>query len=363
MKNYRFMFMHLFSPRHSSCKHGSALGLSKTFAITALLSAACLAVACEEDILRDVEECYITLDTENTYTVGQEVKFNIKGNPDYIYFFPGDTSHQYEYRDRTTVAMEDLENCKLEVEISALYGTMNGALNVYASKTFEGLNGDDADADLTTMQAFEASIDEAGEIPGWDKLVWEEKTGQTTIKEYDITDYADSFCLAFHWHSTGFNETQRTYRINFRVKTKFRGYDEVTTQGPAMGMTSVSMNVGDDPKITDAYYKNSSNGSVIFTSQWHINMQGIGADLLSYALDSWVLTKPCPLNNVSPDTGFSVKAAADDITEYSYAYEKPGTYEATFMITNGNYQGSERKIQKMTINIIDPIGVDDTPAE
>ncbi|MDE6865637.1 MAG: hypothetical protein K2I97_05415, partial [Alistipes sp.] len=158
-------------------------------------------------------------------------------------------------------------------------------------------------------------------------------------------------------------DQKRNYRLKLLVKTKFRGYDEVTTQGPAMGMTSVSMNVGDDPKITDAYYMNNRNVAVRFTSQCHINMQGVGADVLKYALDSWVLTKPCPLNNVSPDTGFSVKAAADDITEYSYAYEKPGTYEATFMITNGNYQGSERKIQKMTINIIDPIEVEDTPAE
>lgn len=333
------------------------------FTITALLAAACLAVACEEDILRDVEACYITLDTENTYLVGQEVKFNIKGNPDYIYFFPGDTSHQYEYRDRTTVAMEDLETCRLVVEYQARYGNP-GALDVYASKTFAGLNGDDAEADLKTMQDIEASIGEDGQIPGWDKLPYNEGASTAwTTQEYDITDYADSFCLAFHWHPAAFNATQRTYWINFSVKTKFRGYDEVTTQGTALGMTSVSMNVGDDPKITDAYYKNNGNGTVRFNSDYHINMQGVGADVLKYTLNSWVLTKPQPLNHVSPDEGFSVKAVADDITEYGYVYEKPGTYEATFMITNGNYQGSERKIQKMTINIIDPIGIEDTPAE
>ncbi|MDE5851636.1 MAG: hypothetical protein K2H25_02445, partial [Alistipes sp.] len=196
-------------------------------------------------------------------------------------------------------------------------------------------------------------MDEAKQIPGWDKLPYEEGASQTwTMQEYDITDYADSFCLAFHWNTPAFDKTQRTYWINFSVKTKFTGYDEVTTKGTAMGMTSVSMNVGDDPKITDAYYKNNSNGSVVFTdTDKDIKMQGVGDNVLKYTLNSWVLTKPQPLNHVSPDTGFSVKAAADDITEYSYAYEKPGTYEATFMITNGNYQGAERKIQKMIINI------------
>lgn len=337
------------------------------FAIIALLAAACLSVACEEDILRDVDECYITLDAENTYTVGKEVKFNIKGNPDYIYFFPGDTGHIYEYRDRTTIAMEDLETCKLVVEYQARYGNP-GALDVYASKTFEGLKGDDAEADLATMQAIEASIDENGEIPGWDKLPYNEGAStKWTTQEYDLAEYADSFCLAFHWHPAAFDATQRTYWINFSVKTKFTGYDEVTTKGPALGMTSVSMNVGDDPKITDAYYKNDGNGSVRFNSDYHINMQGVGGGVLPYALNSWVLTKPQPLNHISPDEGFSVKAVADDIYQYGYVYEKPGTYEATFVITNGNYQGTERKIQKMTVNVIDPIEAggepEVTPAE
>ncbi|MCM1302161.1 MAG: DUF5017 domain-containing protein [Alistipes senegalensis] len=332
------------------------------FTIIALLAAACLAVACEEDILRDVDECYVTLDAENTYTVGNEVKFDIKGNPDYIYFFPGDTGHQYEYCDRTTVAMEDLENCKLVVSYYADYG-LAGSLDVYASKTFEGLKGDDADADLATMRAIEASIDEAKQIPGWEKLAYDEGARKVwTTQEYDITEYADSFCLAFHWNPPVFDQQQRTYWINFSVKTKFKGYDEVTTKGTALGMTSVSLNVGDDPKITDAYYKNSGNGTVIFTdTDKDIKMQGVGAGALKYAINSWIVTKPRPLNNVSPDTGFSVKSVADDITEYGYVYEKSGTYEATFLITNGNYQGAERKLQKMTVNIIDPIGGGDDP--
>ncbi len=338
------------------------------FAITALLAAACLSVACEEDILRDVDECYITLDTENTYTVGEKVKFNIKGNPDYIYFFSGETGHKYEYRDRTTIAMENLETCKLVISYYADYG-LAGSLDVYASKTFEGLKGDNAAADLATMQAIEASMDENKQIPGWDKLRYDEGDRKVwTTQEYDLAEYADSFCLAFHWNPPVFDKQQRTYWINFAVKTKFTGYDEVTTKGTALGMTSVSMNVGDDPKITDAYYKNNGNGSVIFTdSDKDIKMQGVGAGALPYALNSWVLTKPQPLNHISPDEGLSVKAVADDIYEYSYVYEKPGTYEATFVITNGNYQGTERKIQKMTVNVIDPIAAggepEVTPAE
>lgn len=339
------------------------------FAITALLAAACLSVACEEDILRDVDECYITLDAENTYTVGKEVKFNIKGNPDYIYFFSGETGHKYEYRDRTTIALEDLETCKLVVDCNALYGNPKG-LALYVSKTFEGLKGNDAAADLATMQAIEASMDENGEIPGWDRLPYEDvASSRRTVEEYDITDYADSFCLMFHWHPViqDKSQIQRTYRIIYSLRTKFRGYDEVTTKGTALGMTSVCMNIGEIAAtskkiIEDAYFKNDGDGSVRFDDKVHdINFAGVAGNKLDYTLNSWVLTKPQPLNHVSPDEGLSVKAVADDIYQYGYVYEKPGTYEATFVITNGNYQGTERKIQKMTVNVIAPIAAGGEP--
>jgi len=334
------------------------------FAITALLAAACLSVACEEDILRDVDECYITLDAENTYTVGKEVKFNIKGNPDYIYFFPGDTGHKYEYRDRTTIAMEDLETCKLIVRYNSRNGNYPGALDVYVAKTFEGLKGDDADADLATMRAIEASMDENKQIPGWDKLPYNEGGSQVwTTQEYDITEYADSFCLAFHWNTIGYDIVQRTYWIDYTVKTKFRGYDEVVTSGANRGLGLKTLNMN----LEDPYAVGNNEGWMHLTGAYHIIMKGAAANSLTYAANAWAITTPQPLNKISPDEGFSVKAIADDIYQYGYVYEKPGTYEATFMITNGNYQGTERKLQKMTVNIIEPIGTggepEGTPAE
>lgn len=316
------------------------------------LMAAVLAVSCEENILRDTDDVYVTLSDNNTYKAGEEVRFNIKGNPDYVYFFSGEVGSQYEYRDRTTIAMEDLETCTLVIQYQARYGSA-GALDVYASKVFEGLKGDDAQADLATMQAIEAGMDANGNIAGWEKLDYQEGASNVwTTQEYDITDYADSFCLAFHWHPAAFDATQRTYWINISVKTKFRGYDEVTTSGSALGLMSVSMNTD---YIPDPYYKDQGNGSVRFSGDYDVIMQGVGANVLPYALNSWVVTTPRPLNNISPDSGFSVKAIADDIYEYAYTYEKAGSYEATFMLTNGNYQGVNRKIQHVALNIIEPI--------
>ncbi len=52
-------------------------------------------------------------------------------------------------------------------------------------------------------------------------------------------------------------------------------------------------------------------------------------------------------------TGNSIKNCQNYAYTYSYAYETPGTYTATFVTTNANYQGSDRKIIEMTITIVD----------
>ena len=329
--------------------------MKKILFVLSLAVAGLLTVSCEEDLLRDTDEVYVTLSKENTYQVGDEVRFLFHGNPDYVYFYSGEVGSQYEYRDRTTISMEDQETCKLDVEYTALYG-LAGALDVYASKTFEGLKGNDAQADLATMQAIQATMGSDKEIPGWERLPYNEVTTTPTTQEYDITDYADSFCLAFHWNTPAFDQTQRTYRINLSVKTKFKGYDEVTTPASSLGFTSVSMN---SDYISDPYYHDQGNGSVRFLATgYDIIRQGVGAGVLPYCLDSWVVSTPRPLNNITPDTGLSVKAFSDDVTEYGYTYETPGTYQASFMITNGNYQGLNRKIQQMMINIVEPIALE-----
>lgn len=330
--------------------------MKKILFALSLVTVALSTVACEEDILRDTDEAFVTLNGTNTYLAGKEVRFQLHGSPDYVYFFSGEVGSQYEYRDRTTISMEDLETCKLVVETTAVYG-LAGALDLYASKSFTGLKGDDGAADFATMKAVQATMDPATkEIPGWEKLPYKEVANTPTAQEYDITDYADSFCLAFHWNTPACDQTQRTYRINLSVKTKFRGYDEVTTPAGSLGLISVSMN---SDYIADPYYHDKSNGSVRFLDpNYDIIMQGVGANVLPYCLDSWVVTTPRPLNNIAPDKGISIKNFSDDTSEYGYIYEKPGSYEATFMITNANYQGSHRKVQHMKINIVEPISAE-----
>lgn len=333
----------------------------KRYIYISTLFAAALTIglsSCEEKILREVDT-RVALNPDNTYLAGDEVLFDFKGVPDYIFFYSGEVGSEYRYRYRTTIEREDLETCKLIVTYMAQYGAAD-ALDVYVSKTFGGLLGTDADADLATMEAIQASMDEDENIPGWDKLPYEEgASGAVTTQEYDITDYADGFTLAFHWNPATHTVTQRTYRVNIAVKTKFRDRPEITTTGRDLGMISISMNTDDDPeRITDAYYNSKpENGTVRFDTDYEIFMSGAAADKYNYAIDSWVLTNTRPLNNVVPDRGLSVKGGADEVESYSYIYPEAGTYKATFVLSNGNYQGLERKVQDITVTITEPIAL------
>ena len=118
-----------------------------------------------------------------------------------------------------------------------------------------------------------------------------------------------------------------------------------------LGFKSLMMN-----EEVDAYKKNAGNGSIRFdnaTNAGEINFQGVGANVLAYAIDGWVFTTPRPLNKVANDKGTVVKDLQNYLHEYSYTWDEPGTYKVTFVGRNENYMASSEDIQEFTITIIE----------
>ena len=62
------------------------------FYITGML----LMASCQHDVIYEADY-NVTLDKENTYYVGEPVKFNITGEVDNLLFYSGETGHQYRY--------------------------------------------------------------------------------------------------------------------------------------------------------------------------------------------------------------------------------------------------------------------------
>ena len=64
----------------------------------------------------------VTLDADNTYYVGEPVRFNFEGEVDNVIFYSGETGSQYKYKDRYTVPAEEVLAANLNMSFQARYG-------------------------------------------------------------------------------------------------------------------------------------------------------------------------------------------------------------------------------------------------
>lgn len=310
------------------------------------MSGVLLMASCQHDVVYEADY-NVTLDPANTYYAGDPVKFLFTGDVDNLVFYSGETGSQYVYRDRYEVPLEDVISADLHIDFQARYGDA-GALEVYVSKDFAGINGNDApDADRDAVR----SMVEAG-MPGWVKLPYQEGASEKwTAQDFPVTEYLENFCLAFHWCPKAFDKTQRTYWINGSITLEMAGTEPSTMTISDLGFKSLMMN-GE----VDAYKKNSGNGSIRFDNAKNageICFQGVGANALPYAIDGWVFTTPRPLNKVANDKGTVIKNLQNYLREYEYAWSQPGTYKVTFVGRNENYASSSEEIHEFTITILE----------
>lgn len=304
-------------------------------------------VSCKYDLTEEVR-CNVSLSPENTYLAGTPVRFNIEGNADNIVFYSGENGSQYIYKDRYTVPIEQIKSAKLQISYLAQYGKTDGGLDVYVSKSFNGLKGNDGEADRTTIRTI---VD--GGMQGWTKLEYNEVVSKTVTHEYDITDYLDNFAIAIHWHPTydGVN-AQRSYFIQSRIDIEILGSNPTSMKLTDLAPVTVMMNEQQEP-----YRKNDGNGSIRFDNltKGEISFQGVGGKdkKFNYSLDGWVFTTPSALNKIQNDKGVVIKNLQNYMDSYEYIYPQAGTYTATFVCKNANYQGASKSVQEVKFTIVD----------
>ena len=304
---------------------------------------AALAAACTQNVVYEIDYT-VSLDKENTYMAGEPVRFNFDGLVDNIVFYSGEIGHQYKFKDRYEVPMESVKEADMNIEYQARYGEA-GALEVWVSNSFEGLNGSDGAADRAAIKAM---VD--GGMEGWTKLDYQEGAStKWTSQNYDLKDYMSGFSIAFHWNPPTNTKTQRTYWINGEITLNLEGMNPSVIDFTSLDLVSVMMN----EEIEDPYYKNNGNGTINLNKrEADIVMQGVGANALPYAIDGWLISKPIPLNKVSNDQGTVIKNLQNYLHTFEYTWTEPGTYTVTFVGTNSNYAGRSEKVHEFTIIVL-----------
>lgn len=332
------------------------------------ISAVLLTAACTQPIVDKIDYS-ITLSPENSYTVGEPVVFNIDGNVENLVFYSGETGRQYQYAHRYEVSQEDISSAVFTLKNNPRDNSPEG-VEIYVSKTFEGLKGNDGEADRATLKAmYDDGMKEWKQF----EFVKGEYT-QWGVQEFDISDMLDGkLTFALHWcpkledgiTPNDGSYTQSSYWLDGDISVDIKGIGLSTTTFANMAKdlknskvlaTSadsffkvVNMNEEREPYMVNQ----SVNGYVSFTkSAAPITFQGVGANKLDYGIDTWLISSPMVFNKVDNDKGEAIKAMDVRMDTYSYTWNEPGTYKVTFVGCNANFAGSSRAVKEFDITIV-----------
>lgn len=310
---------------------------------------------CSRDYAFPEVDVRIELDGSNTYREGEPVTFLFEGDYDNISFFSGEEGRRYCYKDRHNVTVEEVESAVLTVRYQARYGSPGG-LDLYVSSDFEGLLGNDGKKDRETLEALEAGIDpETYEIslPGWRRLDYNEDVAmEWTSQTYDISDYIEGFCFAFFWHPTIPSwKTQRTYWLDPSIEIDIKDAPKSHLDLNDIGGVGVFMNEEYDA------YKGSGDPSVSRTSySAPLVFQGAAKDDFRYR--GWFVSPRLQLSLVENDRGEIIKNIQSPLPKFTHTYSGPGTYTATFIVSNTTIQGESVEVKEFTINILPRIDIE-----
>ena len=314
-----------------------------------------LMTACQHDVIHKVDY-NVTLDKENTYYVGQPVRFNIEGEVDNIVFYSGESGSQYIYKDRYSVSAADVESVKLEINYEPQYG-LNGGLKVYYTNTFDGLSGNDQAADRQKLS------DMAADMSGWVEMPWTEGNSKVEVKHtYDIPlEMYDNLSLAFYWEPVfKANNAQRTYLVSGNFLLGMKGLSEpIPVSLKNMNFTSVMMN----QEYEDAYKTDNGKGSILLNGTMKFTTSKVVADIVFRGFDKdhafgskgWLIGNLPKMDvvNVDPDKGTVIKNLQNYLHSYEYTWTEPGTYEVAFVGRNENYASASEQVVKYKITILE----------
>ena len=288
------------------------------------------------------------------------VVFNIGGEPDFLTFFSGEEGHVYEYRNRTQLDINSIETSRLTFSSWGIYGDKNipGSMKVYISTTFDGVSGNDFEADSIAVET----------MTNWTDITTECNIPQVRINssdkaykcDFDMTSYLGKrIVLAFCFKTTMEGIAMPTWHIqNMQLENAFKDGRSATLGAATMSFTPMNMyyksrSSSDLKRMTKPY--ESVTGTSVPDGVWnlgsmdHIQIKGGGAGLpMNY---NWLVSAPLVVNGCSPDTGVGIKDMTQRLASYTYTYETPGLYQVVFVGNNVNYVTSSRQAKSLWIRV------------
>lgn len=268
---------------------------------------------------------------------GEAVTFNMSGHTDYLTFWSGEVGSDYEYRN----GREIVPGWEYLISFNSKWvkGDQEDQLSLYVSNSFDG-NYSDYDnilhSDWTDIT---------------DRFDWAYSGAATPSTEQPLTEFIEEgrpLFLAFRYKTMPQTEngTAANWLISdFRIMNVTDEYGQVTKYDNADSGFRVV-----DPFARTEFAANST------VSATQIALAGYDNESVTEEMetDCWVISRPLDMSsswNAGPDTPEPLKNFSQkDLTVFSYVYDEPGVYDATFIASNLTIRDKKERVK--TIRII-----------
>lgn len=330
---------------------------------------ASLALAsCENELTKDVKLSVnvatndgISFDGQTiTVKKGTPVEFHFNGDPDFLTFFSGEDGKKYQYKDRITVDENEIESSTLKLDLQAQYGKLEAIdFHLYVSDNdFPGLYKNKFEEDSIMVEKHE----------GWTDLIpVDQLPAPTSTKnfEIDMKPYLGKrIVIATMYKGVDNSQTQpKFYFQKMQIVNKMTDGTETALGAGSFGFTALNMmnkhNLSDQKalsttaKVTNLAYGTTNKSAPNISGIWNLEdsnnfwIHSTGSKgSLKY---SWLVSNLLIVNACTPDAGTGLKDITENIETYSYTYDEPGTYTATFVATNGSYKQEKSVVHEYKV--------------
>lgn len=260
-----------------------------------------------------------------TLSVNDTARFAFSGNPGYITFYSGEPGRKYENRNRTTADGKAL----LQFTSYMQNGTQANTLQLMLSTDFTGAYDS-------------ASIYKANWTDVSSRAKLSTGSDNTASGIVDLSDFINggkAVYLAFKFTGAG-GTAQRTWTIkNFALNNVLNADSSVY---PLLTL----------PMIDSAWKAvGMKNPAVAWTfSTTQLQVKGTNSTG-SLATEDWLVSKALFLNRVTPDIGVQLKNMTTRLSNYIYFYKTPGTYTASFAVSNTTKYDSRSDVKQIPMII------------
>jgi len=281
---------------------------------------------------------------QTTYKVGDIVTFNLKGNPDIISFYSGESGNDYEYANK-----DRYMDASVEFDFQTQVRSQTGPNTYCQDDQFHLYYSHDFAFDGTNMADSINNVQSATWVEITDKFVMcpLECSSNTAYKFSETLDITDLF-----------EENKPVY---FAFRYINRPYSQFGN-GNIWRFSGLKMNAVTPAGIVSLLSQNTANWKPIFIGEgWDksrftstatvVTMRGPSTNEVDQEL--WAISEGALLDtNMGYDLAVAIKSAFEvPLKEYEHIYTEPGTYTVTFVARNSNIYEGKEVVKQLQITI------------